>query len=111
MARFKATIHVLSLDSQEEMRLLGTPIHRYGDTDSMLQDGMIFGLTTDGTNPDMLILIELRRDKEARREWYYGIVKMTADEVHVRLDDSEIWSSPHAAPLETMFYFDTARDE
>jgi hypothetical protein len=111
VARFKATIHVPSLETAEEMRVLATPIHRYGDADSVLQDGVLFGLTTNGTNPDMFILIELRGDKKSRREWHYGIAKMTADEVHVRLDDSEVWSSPHAAPLETMFYFDTARDE
>jgi hypothetical protein len=58
---------VPSLDSQEEMRVLGTPIHRYGDAESALQDGMIFGLTTNGTNPDMFILIELRRDKDLER--------------------------------------------
>jgi hypothetical protein len=111
VARFKATIHVPDLDTGEEMRVLATPIHRYGDVDSMLQDGVIFGLTSNGTNPDMLIIIELRGNEESRREWHYGIVKMTSDEVHLRLDDSEIWSSPHAAPLETLCYFDIARNE
>jgi hypothetical protein len=111
IARFKATIHVPDLETREEMRVLSSPIHRYGQVDSALQDGVIFGLATSGTNPSMLILIELRGNKESGPEWYYGIVKMTSDEVHLRLDDSEIWSSPHAAPLETLCYFDIARDE
>jgi hypothetical protein len=70
---------------------------------------VIFGLTTNGTNPDMLILIELRGEREATPKWHYGIAKVTYAEVHIRLDDTEIYSSPVAAPKETWTYFQTDR--
>ena len=115
VGRFAATIHSRHLDTKElvkqEMRLLPSPIHRYADEDAGLRDGVIFGLTTNGTNPDMLIVIELRRDKTSDPEWHYGIVKMTSSEVHIRLDQSEIYSSPISEPLETWTYFQLGREE
>jgi len=104
-ARFTATIYNTNPDTKrpepQEMRLLATPIHRYADEAAGLQDGMIFGLTTNGTNPDMLIVIELRGDKLSSAEWKYGIVKMTIAEVRVRLDKDEAWMSPRNSPRET----------
>jgi hypothetical protein len=113
-ARFNATIHSRHLDTKElvkqEMRLLPSPIHRYADEKNGLRDGMIFGLTTNGTNPDMLIVIELR-GAQPRLEWQYGIVKMTYSEVHIRLDKSEVYQSPVSEPLETWTYFQTPRED
>jgi hypothetical protein len=115
VARFAATIHARHLDTKElvkqEMRLLPSPIHRYADEKNGLRDGMIFGLTTNGTNPDMLIVIELRGKQDDKPEWHFGIVKMTYSEVHIRLDKSEVYSSPVSEPLETWTYFQTPREE
>ena len=112
IARFTVTIHVDGKEKlKQEMRLLPSPIHRYADENAGLRDGVIFGLTTNGTNPDMLIVIELRTDTKRLPVWQYDVVKMTDSEVHVRLDDAEAWSSPVAAPLDTWFYFDTPRHD
>jgi len=72
---------------------------------------MIFGLTTNGTNPDMLIAVELRGDEDDNAGWKYGAVKMTYSEVHIRLGKSEVYSSPVSEPLETWTYFQTPREE
>lgn len=105
VGRFAATIYNTNPDTRkqepQEMRLLVTAIHRYSDEANGLQDGTIFGLTTNGTNPDMLIVIELHRTKGAAWEWKYAIVKMTIAEVHVRLDDVEVWKSIRNAPRDT----------
>ena len=105
MARFTATIFNTNPDTKrpepQEMRLLATPIHRYAEEATGLRDGIICGLTTNGTNPDMLIVIELRGDKDSSAEWKYGVVKMTIAEVHVRLDRDELWMSPRNGPRET----------
>jgi hypothetical protein len=104
-ARFTATIYNTNPDTKrpepQEMRLLATPIHRYADEAAGLWDGTIVGLTTNGTNPDMLLVIELRGDKLSSAEWKFGIVKMTIAEVHVRLDKDEAWMSPRNSPRET----------
>jgi hypothetical protein len=114
-ARFDATIHSRHLDTKElvkqEMRLLPSPIHRYADEKNALRDGMIFGLTTNGTNPDMLIVIELRGNQDNQLEWQYGIAKMTYSEVHIRLDKTEVYKSPVSEPLETWTYFQMPREE
>jgi hypothetical protein len=114
-ARFAATIHSRHLDTKElvkqEMRLLPSPMSRYADEKNGLRDGMIFGLTTNGTNPDMLIVIELRGAQPDRLEWQYGIAKMTYSEVHIRLDKSEVYNSPVSEPLETWTYFQTPRED
>jgi hypothetical protein len=112
IARFTGTIHVDGKDSlKQEMRLLPSPMHRYADVENGLRDGVIFALTTNGTNPDMLIVIELHAEKGAQPAWHYGIVKMTYAEVHIRLDKSEIWRSLISEPLETWTYFSIPRDE
>src|SRR4030095_3504486 len=97
--RFTATILVDGDEAlKQEMRRLPSPIHRYADEGEGLRDGVLFGLTTNGTNPDMLIVIELRGDPPHRAQWSYGIVKMTYAEVRLRLDNDEVWSSPVSAP-------------
>jgi hypothetical protein len=114
-ARFGATIHALQLGTKEllkqEMRLLPSPIHRYSDDQAGLIDGMLFGLTTNGTNPDVLIVIESRREKDADAAWHFGFVKMTYAEVHLRIDREEVWSSSTSEPLETWTYFQQKRNE
>jgi hypothetical protein len=106
VSRFAGTIHVDGKVSlKQEMRRLTSPIHRYSDEATGLVDGVIFGLTTNGTNPDMLVLIELRDEREKGPRWDYGIVKMTAAEVHIRLDGAEVYSSPITEPMRTWTYF------
>jgi len=107
--RFAGTIVPLNPEQKQEMRPLPTPICRYDDDGSGLRDGLIFGLTTNGTNPDMLILIELRGERGAAPKWHYGIAKVTYSEVHIRLDDTEIYSSSLRAPKETWTFFQTDR--
>jgi hypothetical protein len=106
VSRFAGTIHVDGKVSlKQEMRRLTSPIHRYSDEATGLVDGVIFGLTTNGTNPDMLVLIELREEREKSPRWDYGVVKMTAAEVHIRLDSAEVYSSPISEPMRTWTYF------
>ena len=105
VARFAATIFNTNPATQmrepQEMRLLATPVHHYADEAGGLRDGMLFGLTTNGTNPDMLVVIEARAATASGAAWKYGIVKMTIAEVHVRLDGDEVWMSPRNGPRET----------
>jgi hypothetical protein len=115
VGRFAATIHARHAATQElipqEMRRLPSPIHRYADEGAGIVDGIIFALTTNGTNPDILIVIELRSAKGSPPEWMYGIVNMTAADVHLRLDDAEVWVSLTTDPRETWNYLRTERAE
>jgi len=115
VGRFAATIHARHEDTKElipqEMRRLPSPIHRYADEGAGIVDGIIFALTTNGTNPDILIVIELRSANGSPPEWMYGIVNMTAADVHLRFDDTEVWVSLTTDPRETWNFLRTARDE
>jgi hypothetical protein len=106
--RFEAT-KVDMGNVREEMRLLPRPVYRYRDPSSGVQDGAIFGFVVNGTNPDFLVLIELRGPDVARATWHYAPVRMTAGILHVRLDGNEVWSVPGAFGLggrfDTWLYF------
>ena len=51
-------------DEKGEMRLLSKPIFEYTDPKTHLPLGGIFGMASNGTNPDVLIEIEARHDSE-----------------------------------------------
>ncbi len=91
---------------QQEMRFLPRPIHRYGDPDSELRDGAIFGFTTHGTNPDALLLIELHQQEATTSSWKYGLAQMTTGKLSVRLDNKEVWTAPFRK-LRAVAKFDT----
>lgn len=74
-------------DDREPMRLMPTPICRYDDKDGGLIDGAIFGYTM-GTNPDVLLVIELH-EQDGRQQWRCGAAGMTSAGFAVLLDGSE----------------------
>jgi len=115
IGRFAATIHSKHRDNAqlvpEELRLLPSPVYRYADDKQDIRDGVIFALTTNGTNPAVMIVIELRLGEGDSPEWKYGIVNMTADEVHLRLDEVEVWVALRGAPRETWNFFRSRREE
>jgi hypothetical protein len=93
--RFKATI-VKPQNNREEMRLLPRPVFRYETPKGDLLDGAIFGLTSNGTNPDGILVLELLERKGGGPEWRFGFAGMTAGDLSVKLDDKEVWSKPPA---------------
>jgi hypothetical protein len=93
--RFSVTISDPPLGTQEKMRLLTRPIHRYQDPKSGLQDGAIFAFAANGTNPDLLLLIEVHGEDLSHSIWKYGLVRMTMVQLDARLDDEVVWSAPY----------------
>ncbi len=93
-------------------RTMPKPIFEYFDPDSRLPLGAIFGMTSTGTNPDLLLLIETRRDGDGKLRWEYAHARMTANPFRVRLDDTEVWVEEwvSAAALENWIYYFLRRD-
>lgn len=79
---------------REEVRHLTRALYRYRDPERGIQDGAIFAFGSNGTQPDLLILIELRGPDLVHATWHYAPVKMTTSEVRVRLDGKEVRSYP-----------------
>ncbi len=76
-----------------ELRLIPRPIYRYSDPDAGLVDGAFF-LMTYGTNPEIVLAIEVVRDAE-KPVWKYALTRISYAEVHVDFDGREVWTQPH----------------
>ena len=46
---------------RENLRLLTQPLHRYEDAKAGILEGAIFGFSTNGTCPDLIVLVEAQR--------------------------------------------------
>ena len=79
---------------KENLRLLTQPIHRYDDEPAGILEGSIFGFSTNGTCPDLLVLVEAQKMKDAPAKWKIAMARMTNCELRVRDQDREIWSAP-----------------
>jgi hypothetical protein len=55
----------------------------------------VFGLTSNGTNPDVLLVVEALGKPESNARWRYGVVAMTGDAVEVVLKDKTVWTKPY----------------
>ena len=76
-----------------ELRLLPRPALRYADPGAGLVDGGLFFFVF-GTNPEIALLIEARRDGRAPAAWTYGLARIAGAELHAELDGAEVWDQP-----------------
>lgn len=74
-----------------ELRLLSNPLYRYAleDTNEVL-DGALFTLT-QGTDPEVLLLIEAVREGDGWR-WVYCCGRFSDYRLSVRFENKEVWS-------------------
>ena len=98
--RFSAELLRLAKGEQrDQMRLLPRPLYRYEENQGNVLDGAIFGFTGTGTNPDVMLLLDLQPDAG----WQFGFVGMTAEGVIVRLEGLEIWQKKHTGYQDNVF--------
>ncbi len=91
-----------------ELRLLPQPVHRYADPGSGIVDGALF-LMSYGRNPEIVLLIEDRREGTAGPAWSYGLARLSAARLRVSIDDKEVADLPKPAVAgwqSTYFLFD-----
>jgi hypothetical protein len=93
--RFEATDDFQG-GSRWELRLLPTPLHRYGGEDQSVADGALFAFA-HGTDPETLLLLEARRQNGAL-EWQYGLAPMTGYALQVKDRGQFVWSAEHRKP-------------
>jgi hypothetical protein len=79
-------------DAPVELRLLPRAIYRYESAESGLVDGAMFAFV-QGTDPQVLLLLEARRDGESLK-WQYGLARMASGAVSARYQGKEIWTEP-----------------
>ena len=88
--RFEARILVDDRNNNtQQMRLLPRPIYRYEKPEGKILDGAVFGLTTNGTNPDAILMIELHEAADGSPQWMFAMAGMTAGGLSVKLDEKK----------------------
>ena len=97
----RTMLNARGTDSQE-MRLLSTPLLEYEDEETKLLEGAVFGYSTNGTNPDLLIGFEVRKQKE-QLAWHYAVARMTTSGIAVKHRDRLAWECSFVAPGENEF--------
>ena len=91
--RFQAIITTdPQADAKQEMRFLPHPLYRYEKPAGDILDGAVFGMTTNGTNPDAMLIIELHRQDGGPPAWKFAIAGMTSGALAFKLDDRQVWS-------------------
>jgi hypothetical protein len=86
------------------LRLVSHPIDRYAEAATGLMDGAIF-IYANGTNPEVLLLIEARR-REGLLNWSYAAAPLARASVTLSLDQEDVWthkSKDVPSPEDTYF--------
>lgn len=108
------TLLDLATNESCEMRLLSTPIYEYVDPATNAFRGAVFGLAANGSNPDMLLLLEAC-DKPSQVGWHYAAVRMTNGGVTLQYRQKTVYEAefvaPRAASFATWTFFNTLRDD
>jgi len=76
-----------------DMRLLSQPIYRYENTKGELIDGGLF-VFVQGTDPEVFLLIEARRQREGAPEWLFGATRMHGINLRLNHRGRAIWNAP-----------------
>ncbi|HVA49845.1 MAG TPA: hypothetical protein VNH11_25990 [Pirellulales bacterium] len=96
------------------MRLLPTPVLEYSDPESKEYLGAVFGFATNGTNPDLLVLLEPRR-ADGAPIWHYAAGRMTIGRVTLKYRGGPVWQvefcPPRPAAFPSWTFFLTPRHE
>lgn len=75
---------------QYNLRLLSQPLFRYGDVKSNVFDGALFSFV-QGTDPEVIVLIEARKNDSGTLHWYVAMMRMAALEFAAEFKDQELW--------------------
>ncbi len=77
----------------EVLRMLTTPIARYGKAGKTPEDGALFAFV-EGTDQEVFLFLEVRKNRDGVSEWQYALAPMGCWAVKVKHKDREVWSLP-----------------
>jgi hypothetical protein len=76
---------------RHELRLLRQPLYRYGDEGSDILDGAVFAFC-QGTDPELLVAVEVRADMEGSRTWHYAPARFNMGSLELKHDGKPVWT-------------------
>jgi hypothetical protein len=109
LRRFSAREYYNVKSQDYVLRLISHPIDRYADQASGLVDGAVFAYA-NGTNPEVLLVMEARRKDEGPLTWLYAAAPLTRAAPTLELDKKDVWTHPSKdVPLPHETYFNARR--
>jgi hypothetical protein len=100
---FSGRIFDPGTDTSEEMRLLPAPIYEYRLAGSDLFRGAVFGVAAHGTNPDILVSLEVSDGAEESPHWHYAVARMTNGSVTLQRDGQTVWECEQVDSMTGVF--------
>lgn len=77
--------------SRWELRLVPQPLYRYQPTSGDVVDGALFSFAQE-TDPEVILLLEARRNKAGKLSWYFGGARACAWELQLDYKKKRVWS-------------------
>ena len=93
-AEFSAQITGSNIESASELRLLAKPLMRYSSESAKVIDGGLFAFV-QATDPELLLLIELRETKDGPR-WHYAVARFTNRPLLLTRGERKLWECERA---------------
>lgn len=93
-AGFSARITSSNIESGSELRLLNRPLVRYASQSAKVIDGGLFAFV-QATDPELLLLIELRETKDGPR-WHYAAARFTNRPLQLSRGERKLWECDRA---------------
>ncbi len=78
-------------DSHYELRLLPRPLYRYGSAKGTVLDGSLWAFV-QGTNPEVLLLVESRPGPDKTLRWNYALAAMTSYPAEAKRNGVRVWN-------------------
>jgi hypothetical protein len=85
------------VEGRIELRGMAKPLYRYESDAAGTKDGAVFSFA-NGTNPEVLLILEAQPDGEDASGWRFAFAQITGAEVFADLDGQQIWQCPEADP-------------
>ncbi len=79
-----------------DLRLLPTPVARYGKEGRAVIDGALFALAI-GTDPEACVFLEVRQGKKGP-EWFYAMAPLSCFSLKGTYKKKEVWDLPRRRP-------------
>ena len=77
-------------ESHYELRLLTRPLHRYGSAKGKVLDGTLWAFV-QGTNPEVLLLVESRLERDKTLRWNFAFAAMTSYPAEAKRNGKSVW--------------------
>jgi hypothetical protein len=78
--------------TESELLLLPKPLHSYAAPKHGIVHGALFAFV-QGTDPDLILLLEARGENAASARWQFAATRMTGAELRLRHRDKQIWNA------------------